>query len=81
MVAGLGGVESAKLEMFNRVPLSRLGQPEDAPSVRAFLLSDGAKYSKSSPDPKSRLERLREYEKCISDSHTPGTFFKTSVPV
>lgn len=60
MVAGLGGVESAKLEMFNRVPLSRIGQPEEAASVRAFLLSDGAKYSRSSPDPKSRLERLRE---------------------
>ena len=49
MVAGLGGVESGKLEVFNRVPLSRIGQPEEAASVWAFLLSDEAKYSMSSP--------------------------------
>lgn len=49
MVAGLGGVESGKLEVFNRVPLSRIGQPEEAASVWAFLLSDEAKYSMSFP--------------------------------
>lgn len=44
MVKGLGGVESGKLEVFNRVPLARIGQPEEAASVFAFLLSDEAKY-------------------------------------
>ncbi len=55
MVAGLGGVESGKLEVFNRVPLSRIGQPEEAASVWAFLLSDEAKYSQSSPAPKTHV--------------------------
>ena len=48
MVAGLGGVESGKLEVYDRAPLSRIGQPEEAASIWAFLLSDEAKYSKSS---------------------------------
>lgn len=51
MVAGLGGVESAKLEVFNRVPLLRKGQPEEAASVWAFLLSDEAKYNMSTLEP------------------------------
>lgn len=38
------GVESGKLEVFNRVPLARIGQLEEDASVFAFLLSDEAKY-------------------------------------
>lgn len=64
MVAGLGGVESGKLEVFNRVPLLRIGQPEEAASVWAFLLSDEAKYSRSSSAPKMHIwassENVRE---------------------
>lgn len=51
MVAGLGGVEPGKLEVFNRALLSRIGQPEEAASVWAFLLSDEAKYSRSYQNP------------------------------
>ena len=47
MVAGLGEVESGKIEVVNRVPLSRIGQPKEAACVWAFLLSDEAKYSRS----------------------------------
>jgi len=42
MVAQLGGVESGKLKVFNRIPLSRIGQPEEAANVFKFLLSDEA---------------------------------------
>lgn len=44
MVAGLGGVEHAGLEVFKRVSLSRIGQPEECATVFAFLLSDEAKF-------------------------------------
>ena len=64
MVAGLGGLESGKLEVFYRVRLSRIGQPEEAASVWTFLLSDEAKYSTSSSAPKMHVcassENLRE---------------------
>ena len=44
----VAGVDPGHLDnLLNRVPLSRIGQPEEAASVWAFLLSDEAKYSRS----------------------------------
>jgi 3-oxoacyl-[acyl-carrier protein] reductase len=36
--------EKVITEMVNRVPLKRLGQPEDIANVYAFLASDEAAY-------------------------------------
>lgn len=52
MVVGLDGVESRMLEVISRSPLSRIGQPDETAGVQAFLLSDEAKYSRSSLAPK-----------------------------
>ena len=47
-----GVVDSSRVDKFlDRVPLSRIGQPEEAASVWAFLLSDEAKYSRSRAAP------------------------------
>ncbi|KAI9734031.1 MAG: hypothetical protein M1818_006969 [Claussenomyces sp. TS43310] len=44
MVQSFGSVASGKLAVFDRVPLKRVGHPEEAGKVLAFLLSDDAKY-------------------------------------
>ena len=48
----VAGVDPGLLDkLLNMVPLSRMGQPEEAASVWAFLLSDEAKYSRSRAPP------------------------------
>ena len=48
----VAGVDPGHLDkLLNMVPLSRMGQPEEAASVWAFLLSDEARYSRSRPPP------------------------------
>ncbi|KAL5354326.1 hypothetical protein ACLOAV_000415 [Pseudogymnoascus australis] len=45
MVASIGGLDEGKLQsVFSRVPLGRMGQPDEAANIFAFLLSDEASY-------------------------------------
>jgi NAD(P)-dependent dehydrogenase (short-subunit alcohol dehydrogenase family) len=44
MIASFGALDSGKLEVFNRVPLKRIGQPEEIANLFAWLLSDESKY-------------------------------------
>ncbi|TVY37468.1 Levodione reductase [Lachnellula occidentalis] len=44
MIASFGAVDSGKLEVFNRVPLKRIGEPEEIANLFAWLLSDESKY-------------------------------------
>lgn len=78
MLVGLDGVESGKLEVFSRSPLSRIGQPDETAGVQAFLLSDEAKYSRSSLAP-NMFGRLWELLDKHQDSHASSTYFMTSV--
>ena len=62
------------VKFFDRVPLSRIGQPEEAASVWAFLLSDEAKYSRSRAAPMNSIAgRLWERRDTMLDRHEFGT--------
>ena len=52
----VAGVDPGHLnKLLNGIPLSRIGQPEEAASVWAFLLSDEAKYSRSRACPMNSI--------------------------
>jgi len=45
MVASVGALDEGKLESnFMRVPLGRMGQPDEVGNMFAFLLSDESSY-------------------------------------
>ncbi|TVY33492.1 Levodione reductase [Lachnellula subtilissima] len=44
MIASFGAVASGKLDVFQRVPLARVCEPEEVGNLFAFLLSDASKY-------------------------------------
>ena len=71
----VAGVDPGKLEqLLKGVPLSRMGQPEEAASVWAFLLSDEAKYSRSRALPIHGIARcLGETSDTRLDRHKFGT--------
>lgn len=71
----MAGVEPALLgNLLSRVPLSRVGQPEEAASLWAFLLSDEAKYSRSCPAPLNSIAGcLPETRDTRLDWHKVGT--------
>jgi NAD(P)-dependent dehydrogenase (short-subunit alcohol dehydrogenase family) len=48
MIASFGALDSGKLEVFNRGPRKRTGQPEEIANLFAWLLSDASKYVKGS---------------------------------
>ncbi|KAF2500777.1 oxidoreductase [Lophium mytilinum] len=44
MIHSFGAVESGKLDVFARVPIPRVCEPEEVGNLFAFLLSDDSKY-------------------------------------
>jgi NAD(P)-dependent dehydrogenase (short-subunit alcohol dehydrogenase family) len=44
MINSFGAVESGKLDVFARVPLARICEPEEVGHLFCFLLSDDSKY-------------------------------------
>ncbi|KAI1617881.1 hypothetical protein EDD36DRAFT_376889 [Exophiala viscosa] len=44
MIASFGAVESGKLGVFDRVPIARVGEPDEIATMFAYLLSDESKY-------------------------------------
>jgi NAD(P)-dependent dehydrogenase (short-subunit alcohol dehydrogenase family) len=44
MINSFGAVESGKLDVFARVPIARVCEPEEVGNLFAFLLSDESKY-------------------------------------
>ncbi|KAK5455844.1 hypothetical protein LTS15_005161 [Exophiala xenobiotica] len=44
MIVSFGAVESGKLGVFDRVPIARVGEPQEVASMFAFLLSDESRY-------------------------------------
>ena len=69
------GIDPSHLDkLLKGVPLSRIGQPEEAASVWAFLLSDEAKYSRSRASPMNGIAGcLGETRDTRLDPHKFGT--------